>query len=150
MFDKENHPRGQAGETQEDLEKTTEHHRKPESLGGDKSPRNISHVPLFKHRAWHTLYDNYEAPEIIRLFAQDYEVYGIEWVKSELLTDLHEKWANSTLKKVRRTKAWYTLFEGKSLDEIVVEVNAIWLDPDYEISIGLIRVKTIQWRKTGK
>ncbi len=150
MFDKENHLRDQATEIWEDLEKITEHHRKPESLDGNNSPRNISHVPLFKHRAWHTLYDNHDAPKVIQLFAQDYEVYGIEWVKSELLKDLHEKWANSTLKKVRRTKAWYTLFEGKSLEEIVAEVNTVWLDPDYEISIGVIRVKTIQWRKMKK
>lgn len=123
---------------------SSKHHRKLASLGGTNRKENISHVPLFKHRAWHSLYRELETPDIITLFKEDYEIHGIDIIKSDLLTKLHEGWANNTAEKIQRNQAWYTLFANKTLEEIVEEINTIWLDPDYEIQIGMIRVKTIQ------
>lgn len=40
------------------------HHRRPQSLGGRTEPRNISTVPINKHRAWHLLFKNY-SPQVI-------------------------------------------------------------------------------------
>ena len=40
------------------------HHRKPRSIGGTNEHRNISRVPVHKHRAWHLLFSNF-SPEII-------------------------------------------------------------------------------------
>ena len=40
------------------------HHRRPESLGGKRIPENISLVPNHKHRAWHALFKNHP-PEVI-------------------------------------------------------------------------------------
>jgi hypothetical protein len=42
------------------------HHRKPKSLGGSgriTSP-NLIHVPVVKHRAWHTLFETKTPQEI--------------------------------------------------------------------------------------
>lgn len=79
---------------QNDPNKITKHHRKLKSDGGGNHRGNISDVPLFKHRAWHALYQD-EEPEVIDLmFRQDYEVFGIDFVKSPLMTELHQKWAN--------------------------------------------------------
>lgn len=122
----------------------TRHHRKPTSIGGKNYKRNISYVPLFKHRAWHDLYQDKEAQEIITTFTTDYEIHGIDVIKSDLLKELHEKYANNTAEKIKRNKAWYTLFEGKSLERIVDEINTVWIDPDWEILISMIRVKTVQ------
>jgi hypothetical protein len=123
----------------------TKHHRKPTSIGGEKKAlRNISHVPLFKHKAWHVLYQDFEAPHIIEIFATDYEIHGIDVYKTPLLKQLHEGYANNTEEKIKRNRAWYTLFQGKTLEQIINEINNIWLDPDYEILIGMRRVKTVQ------
>ena len=129
---------------QDDPESISRHHRKLSSDGGGDHKGNISFVPLFKHRAWHVLYRDMTPREIIDLFSQDFEIYGIDNKKSDLLKQLHEGWANNTDEKIKRTKAWYTLFADKTIEEIVEEVNNIWLDPNYEILVGMIRIKTIQ------
>jgi hypothetical protein len=132
--------------SQDHPESISRHHRKLESRGGNNSPRNISCVPLFKHRAWHVLYKNMEPSAIITQFEEDYEVYETDYIKTPLMKKLHEGWANNTDEKIKRTRAWYTLFEDMTLEEIVGEINRVWLDPDYEILIGIKRVKTIQLR----
>lgn len=43
------------------------HHRKPRSLGGNSADKNMSHVSVSKHRAWHTLFGNYTPEQIIRI-----------------------------------------------------------------------------------
>jgi hypothetical protein len=131
-------------ERQDNPNSISKHHRKLESHGGKNYSGNISSVPLYKHRAWHVLYRDMKPQDIIEQFKQDYEVYGTDHVKSPLMRELHEKWANNTEEKIKRTKAWYTLFADMRLGEIVNEINTIWLDPDYEILIGLMRVKTVQ------
>lgn len=40
------------------------HHRKPRSLGGNNSERNISKVNRDKHDAWHLLFRNYNPHQI--------------------------------------------------------------------------------------
>lgn len=42
------------------------HHRRPKSLGGGASIRNISIVPPRYHRAWHLLFSNDSPQEIAR------------------------------------------------------------------------------------
>ncbi|HKF48332.1 MAG TPA: hypothetical protein VKB38_13300 [Terracidiphilus sp.] len=48
------------------------HHRKPKSLGGTKHHKNISWLPIEKHRAWHFLFQNWPperiAEEINRVY----------------------------------------------------------------------------------
>lgn len=43
------------------------HHRKPRSLGGKDVERNVSHVSVAKHRAWHTLFRNYTPEQIVKI-----------------------------------------------------------------------------------
>ena len=43
------------------------HHRKPRSRQGKNDDRNISIVPVVKHRAWHILFGNTSATEIAKL-----------------------------------------------------------------------------------
>ncbi len=45
----------------------TRHHRKPQSLGGDNSPENISIVPAGLHESWHHLFSNLTPEEIAKL-----------------------------------------------------------------------------------
>ena len=43
------------------------HHRKPRSQGGTSEDRNMSHVSVAKHRAWHTLFKNFTPEEIAKI-----------------------------------------------------------------------------------
>jgi hypothetical protein len=43
------------------------HHRKPRSLGGDSSDRNMSHVSVSKHRAYHILFSNMTPEQIAKV-----------------------------------------------------------------------------------
>lgn len=52
--------------------KMTRHHKKPSSIGGDNSERNISHIKDNHHKAWHILFKNYSAPYIIELINKYY------------------------------------------------------------------------------
>lgn len=42
------------------------HHRKPRSLGGDDSDRNLSYVTRDRHEAWHRLFSNWSPGQIAR------------------------------------------------------------------------------------
>ena len=128
----------------DDPNSLSKHHRKLQSHGGGNSKRNISYVPLWQHRAWHVLYKDLKPQDIITTFSQDYEVYGTDVIKSPLMKELHEGWANNTDEKIKRTQAWYALFTDMTLEDIVHDINTRWLDPDYEILIGMVRVKTVQ------
>lgn len=117
------------------------HHRKPKDIEGEDTPRNRSTVLRSMHDSWHILYGTLPAHEIIVRFDADQEIYG-NWIpKSDIQRTINEGWANSSKEKIKRRKAWYYLFEGKSLEEIVDEINRIWLDPDYTIQIGIERRK---------
>lgn len=39
----------------------------------------------------------------------------------------------------RRHAHWHALFGNKPIEEIARELNEIWLDPDYEIVVYIIR-----------
>jgi hypothetical protein len=43
----------------------TRHHRKPKSLGGATNKRNISLLPNKLHTAWHVLFRNMPAHQIV-------------------------------------------------------------------------------------
>jgi hypothetical protein len=119
------------------------HHRKPKNVEVDNSPRNKSTVLRSKHDAWHLLYDALPAQKIIELFIVDQEIYGNWTPKSATQQRINEEWINSSERKKRRRKAWLYLFEGKSLEEIVQEINSVWIDPDYQIEIGTERIKKV-------
>lgn len=44
--------------------KYDDHHRLPKSLGGKRTPENISRVRRTQHEAWHTLFGNMTAFQI--------------------------------------------------------------------------------------
>lgn len=57
----------------------TEHHRRPRTLGGKSEPRNISKVPVNKHRAWHLLFKNH-TPEVAGIINKTYLDPDFEFV----------------------------------------------------------------------
>ena len=100
----------------------TKHHRKPESLGGRNNKGNLSFVPHFRHKAWHTLFYNYSVTKILALF-QDY--YGVfnnnKKTVSQILRD--REWTRAKDSRLRKRQAWDTLFRGLTIGEIVNKIN---------------------------
>jgi hypothetical protein len=47
------------------IEEFNNHHRKPKSLGGKDSQKNISRLPTIKHLAWHVLFENWPPERIV-------------------------------------------------------------------------------------
>ena len=110
--------------------KLTRHHRKPQNLGGGNSTRNISHVRQRKHQAWHILFNGFSAETIFNLFVEYWNSFG-------------EKISSNDKKKIISSnineRAWAMLFANKSIDQILDEINAIWLDPDYRIGTSTVK-----------
>jgi len=53
-------------------ESDSTHHRKPKSLGGDSSERNLTELPRSKHAAWHTLFRNFTPERIAQEINERY------------------------------------------------------------------------------
>ena len=43
------------------------HHRRPRSIEIDNSDRNMSHVSVSRHRAWHCLFKNFTPDQIAKI-----------------------------------------------------------------------------------
>ena len=95
--------------------KGTEHHRKPSSIGGTRSHGNISKVPRYKHEAWHGLFSNLSAPDILEEFKKFYKIFS----------------GDASDEKCKQQRAWEILFSKMSLEEILLVINTTWLDLDY-------------------
>jgi len=125
----------------------TKHHRKPRSLQGGDEPRNISYPPLYRHKAWHALYQDFGAKDTIALLLEDYELLGVDFKRSALAEKLCGNYVNSNSHRIKRRDAWRILFKSTPLDELINEINTIWLDPDYMLAIKIERVFTFTLTK---
>jgi hypothetical protein len=119
----------------------TNHHRKPGSLGGKKINGNISRVPRREHEAWHRLFDNLEAPVILEKLKGFLVTFSAVATEGELLTP-------GRVSKQRL--AWEILFRDMIIDEILVVINSVWIDPDYELILIPNGTLRCVWRKKGK
>ena len=113
----------------------TDHHRKPESIGGTNGKTNKSRVSNYKHEAWHILFNNCPATKVFENFVLFYEVFNRE-DKSELQQTINKEWIDSKPRWVKWRRAWQTLFGGMTLSQIVEEINGVWLDPDYQFCLA--------------
>ena len=125
------------------LDALTKHHRKPRSLGGLDTKRNISLVFRYKHQAWHILFDSHTAPAMLELFLKFLNLFGT----SERGTSHQNKSVLELIYSSRsltlRQQAWDMLFRGLSIAKIIHEINDVWIDPDYELMVRTTRVKKV-------
>ncbi len=124
--------------------KTTKHHRKPESLGGDCSPRNISSVPRYQHEAWHLLFDSLPAEQMFVKFLFFLDIFGVNTMMPEFQTRHAKAWVRTKKSRIKKQQAWIYLFGDLDVEEIVKIINTVWIDPDYKFIIRVERVKRIR------
>jgi len=121
----------------------TRHHRKPKKLGGNSSKKNISFVPRLKHEAWNVLFDSFSAYEILERFRFFYELFGIDFKKSQAQAERDLEWISTRECMERRQRAWNALFYRMNIYEILDEINDVWIDPDHKFVIRLEKVNKI-------
>ncbi|MFA6405328.1 MAG: hypothetical protein WCW46_01085 [Candidatus Paceibacterota bacterium] len=134
------------------------HHRKPRRFGGQTTEENISVVRRVEHKAWNILFDNLPAHDVVRLFREYWEIFGNEsrvtheirqiglsvlgemenfQKYKDLLSEAELNRIKRTLStersKLRKSRAWGVLFSGLSLEQILVKINGVWIDPDYKL-----------------
>jgi len=106
---------------------TSRHHRLPTSRGGTDHPSNISIVPEKQHRAYHYLFVNMTAEELITEFNAKYA---------------HVDWNTLPYKtKEALNNLWGTM----GIKEIVKDLNERWIDPKHTIGIVRKPFITLQW-----
>lgn len=148
------------------------HHRRPESLGGDSSDLNISIVLESKHKAWTLLFDNKDVLEIALSFEKYWSMFGdrpgpvyeAKQIGLSVLAELEllEEYKNGKLfdgmeverikkvlyghrSKVKRLRAWKILFGGfATIEEMVNEINTVWIDPGYMLVVHTIQVQKVR------
>lgn len=149
----------------------SKHHRKPKSLGGDLSESNISVVLQSKHKAWTLLFDNKHVPDIVKLFEKYWGMFGnksldlyvakqiglsalkeleqIEkYMSGKIFTEEESERSRKILvahrHKMKRWRAWKILFGGlDTIEEIINEINAVWIDPDYKLVVQTIQAQKV-------
>ena len=119
----------------------TRHHRNPESNGGDWSDRNISKVCRYKHEAWHLLFDNLLMPKMFICFLFFFKIFGACDVTSNKQKRIIRNWIGTSKPRAKKYQAWLSLFQGLSIEGIIVEINQVWIDPDYELKISVSLIK---------
>lgn len=77
------------------------HHRLPQSRGGKNNDRNISIVPVEKHRAWHRLFANGTAKEVASIINDcwidpDYYFVAVPRKKKQGIKHKHSLQINCT------------------------------------------------------
>jgi hypothetical protein len=119
----------------------TDHHRKPESLGGGNDKRNISSVPRYQHQAWHTLFDSLSPLQILERLEYYWFVFGAQ--KTRAQSRMVRDWILAIKSRSKKKEAWETLFRGASLDEVIVRINRVWIDPDCELILSFRKTPRI-------
>lgn len=111
-------------------------------MGGRNHRGNISWVPCYLHEAWHILFRNLPAPEILVHLVRFYYSIGAGVAENESRCSIR------TTSEEKR--AWGLLFGGKTLDEVAEICNGSYLDPDYKLTVSVEKVKRIAIRRRRK
>lgn len=77
-------------------------------------------------------------------FIEYYDIFGQDNGNSEARRRRTSEWVRSKKSRIKKQAAWYDLFGMMKLEQIVTTINSTWIDPAYEIVMGIRRVKTIQ------
>ena len=112
-------------------------------MGGGDNDKNKSLVERYKHEAWHVLFDNFPALQMFQKFKDFYEVFGFNG-ESEFQKRRAREWVRTKKSRMKKQQAWRDLFGSMGLAEIVQIINDVWIDPDYEIVIGIQRIPKVR------
>ncbi len=117
---------------------TEPHHRRPRSLGGSDSPKNVSYVTPPLHESWHTLFGNMNIYQICNylnsIHYKPENLYVVcEFINGDRILKMGGQ--NHSNDKSKISFAWNILFKGMNFTEAVSYMNSIWIDPSYHLYV---------------
>lgn len=116
-----------------------QHHRRPESLGGDNSAWNISEVPHKLHMAYHHIIGNGNPLQLASKlntlpFLQEYHFTCVPCDHN--FAKRIAFGSNGVCKKSGVIfDSWNILFGGMTPYEAVSVLNAVWIDRDFYLRV---------------
>jgi len=127
--------------------KKGQHHRRPRRHGGQSKgydAQNIILLPMRTHAAWHNLFNHLYATNIVQQINEWRHFHGLTMECTRISAPEYEDMSDSD--SVRReqiqyritpthAESWAYLFQGLAAEEVVFEINTLYLDPDYQISL---------------
>lgn len=121
------------------------HHRKPRRLGGTDDSSNISWVPRGRHEAFHLLFDSFPVETVTEWLNLFLDLFGTRGTVSNEQERRGDYWMGEKKSRLKKKNAWFVFIEERELEEIVDDMNANWIDPDYQI--GIQKVKRVMAKK---
>ena len=115
--------------------RTSIHHRRCRSNGGNNNSRNLLKCDPKRHEAFHTLFADWEAPQIVGDL--NYWVDGWKF-DARKRSDVYQKdfsFQMFTEHTPKKQQAFNKLFGRMTVEQIVTELNQ-WIDPDWEVVIN--------------
>jgi hypothetical protein len=100
-------------------------------------------VLRFKHEAWHILFDSFPVSKVLERFEWFYEIFGTDTMKSRAEIERNNKWIESFESRKRKKRAWDALFFEMTIEQIMREINSVWIDPDYELVLTTRQISRI-------
>lgn len=115
---------------------TTEHHRRPKSIGGADHKANISYIQPSVHRDWHTLFGNMNAEQICNKINTLFKPKGVTVVCTFINgKEVEFRGDKSSKNRNKQNIAWARLSNGASFEKTIEYINNVLLDPSYHFYI---------------
>jgi hypothetical protein len=72
-----------------------------------------------------------------------YELFGADTSRTRVEIERNNLWVEAFESRRRKKRAWDTLFYGMAIEQILREINRVWLDSDYELVLTTKQIARI-------
>lgn len=76
-------------------------------------------------------------------FVEFYDIFGWDNGGSEARRRRTAEWIRNKKPRQENQVAWHELFGKMTLEQIVHDINTVWIDPAYKLVLGTRRVKEV-------
>jgi hypothetical protein len=87
------------------------------------------------HEAWHVLFDNLSVEKMYRRFCDLYEIFATDIQRTPVQAMFMKSWVRRKKSRIKKSNAWKVLFGEDSLVQIVTKINAVWIDPNFKLTV---------------
>jgi hypothetical protein len=74
-------------------------------------------------------------------FIEFYDIFGHDNGNSVASRRRATEWVRSKKSRIKKQAAWHDLFGKMRLEQIIANINRVWIDPAYEIVLSTERVR---------
>lgn len=77
-------------------------------------------------------------------FKEFYSIFGVDNGSSRAQKLRASEWVRTKKSRLKKQTAWHDLFGSMKISQIVAEINAVWIDPTYELVMVVEQVKKVK------